>query len=58
MVTQPQLVDVALKINVGAVIRRLGFLLELFEMEAFRRIRHDATTPPLNAKEGVMERRL
>ena len=29
-----KLVDYALMINVGAVIRRLGFLLELFEMEA------------------------
>ena len=29
-----KLVDYALKINVGAVMRRLGFLLELLEMEA------------------------
>ena len=29
-----KLVDYALMINVGAVIRRLGFLIELFEMEA------------------------
>jgi len=33
-----KLVDYALKINVGAVIRRLGFLLELFEMEASREL--------------------
>jgi predicted transcriptional regulator of viral defense system len=30
-----RLVDYALRINVGAVVRRLGFLLELFEMEAY-----------------------
>jgi predicted transcriptional regulator of viral defense system len=33
-----KLVDYALMINVGAVIRRLGFLLELFEMEASREL--------------------
>lgn len=33
-----KLVDYALKINVGAVIRRLGFLLELFEMEPSREL--------------------
>jgi len=33
-----KLVDYALKINVGAVMRRLGFLLELFEVEASREL--------------------
>jgi len=33
-----KLVDYALKINVGAVIRRLGFLLELFEIKASREL--------------------
>jgi predicted transcriptional regulator of viral defense system len=33
-----KLVDYALKINVGAVLRGLGFLLELFEMEASREL--------------------
>jgi predicted transcriptional regulator of viral defense system len=33
-----KLVDYALMINVGAVIRRLGFLIELFEMEASREL--------------------
>jgi predicted transcriptional regulator of viral defense system len=33
-----KLVDYALKINVGAVMRRLGFLLELLEMEASREL--------------------
>lgn len=33
-----RLVDYALNINVGAVVRRLGFLLELFEMEAYREL--------------------
>jgi len=33
-----RLVDFALRINVGAVLRRLGFLLELFEVEANREL--------------------
>ena len=33
-----KLVDYALKISVGAVIRRLGFLLDLFEIKAPREL--------------------
>jgi predicted transcriptional regulator of viral defense system len=42
-----RLVDYALRLNVGAVIRRLGFLLELFEVDApgeIERLRKRLTT--------------
>lgn len=42
----PKLVDYALRLDVGAVIRRLGFLLELYELgnvEAIERLQHRLT---------------
>ena len=57
-----RLVDYALRLNVGAVIRRLGFLLEMFEVDApldLNRLRRRLTTSyalldPQMPKEGKL----